>query len=116
MSGVTHSRPHLSELESVPTVDVSVQRDDGDLLRAVVVAERPHAVGALALLRLERLHELVGGDVGVGDLVDHLLGDAPEAEVAVPRARDEELVVDPSLVKDPVRVAALKKMRANLNG
>ena len=31
------------------------------------------------------------------------------AIVDYPRARDEELVVDPSLVKDPVSVAALKK-------
>ena len=50
---------------------------------------------------------LIGGDVCTSDLFNHLLGDPPQGEAAVPRPGDQELVVKPGLIEDPVVVRVL---------
>ena len=50
---------------------------------------------------------LIGGDVCTGDLFNHLLRDPPQGEAAVPRPGDQELVVKPGLIEDPVVVRVL---------
>ena len=53
------------------------------------------------------LDVLVGGDVGAGDLLHHLLSHSPQSKTPVPGPGDQELVVQPGLVKDPVVVGIL---------
>ena len=50
---------------------------------------------------------LIGGDVCISDLFNHLLSDPPQGEAAVPRPGDQELVVKPGLIEDPVVVSVL---------
>ena len=50
---------------------------------------------------------LIGGDVCTSDLFNHLLSDPPQGEAAVPRPGDQELVVKPGLIEDPVVVSVL---------
>merc|ERR1719209_784223 len=98
---------HLLHPEGVPAVDVPVQTDHYYLLCPVVVAETPHLLTLLALLLLQRPDELVAGDVRLGHLVHHVLGDPPEGQAPVPAPRHQELVVQPGLVEDPVVVSVL---------
>ena len=53
------------------------------------------------------LDVLVGGDVGAGDLLHHLLSHSPQGKTPVPGPGDQELVIQPGLVKDPVVVGIL---------
>ena len=55
----------------------------------------------------DSLDVLVGGDVRAGDLLHHLLRHSPQGEAAVPGPGDQELVIQPGLVKDPVVVSIL---------
>ena len=53
------------------------------------------------------LDVLVGGDVSAGDLLHHLLSHSPQGKTPVPGPGDQELVIQPGLVKDPVVVGIL---------
>jgi hypothetical protein len=50
----------LFHVDGIPAVDESVERDDGNLLGALVVAEGAHAVSLLARLLQQRPHVLEG--------------------------------------------------------
>ena len=89
----------------------------------MVVAETSNSVCLFAFLLLQwpmernfcneryyawdLLDVLVGGDVGAGDLLHHLLSHSPQGKTTVPGPRHQELVVQPGLVKDPVVVGIL---------
>ena len=40
-------------------------------------------------------------------MTDHVVGDSPKCDAAVARSRNDELIVDPSHVEDPVLMSTL---------
>ena len=88
-------------------IDVSCLTIRNPYLSAVVVTQGSDSVRLFASLHHERLAIVVAWVVSTGHSIHHLLGDSPHGQSAVPGARDEELIVQPGLVKDPVAVGVL---------
>ena len=92
----------------------SVGGDGDDLAATLVEAHRPDSVSRLAALLDERRCEEVGRHFGRRHLRDDGVGDAPERDGAVARPGNDELVVDPGHVENPVLMRALDTRKTAL--